>query len=168
MNSKLTHAILAVCTLLTASIAQSPPLTTSGFVKLDDVKGVDAASAAPALAVLGMSLLPYEVVLPFGNMLYVTPDVVTIWDPDLKLPKGFPADITVYAQKLSLSGAFTTAPMADTAIRLRGIHPNSDRQSSVVRMSACGGSSRGFAGGFAGRFRLPTQGGVIVGTPGDT
>ena len=168
MNSKLTHAILAVCTLLTASIAQSPPLNTSGLVKLDDVKGVDAASAAPALAVLGMSLLPYEVVLPFGNMLYVTPDVVTIWDPDLKLPKGFPADITVYAQKLSLSGAFTTAPMADTAIRLRGIHPNSDRQSSVVRMSACGGSSGGFAGGFAGRFRLPTQGGVIVGTPGDT
>ena len=77
-------------------------------------------------------------------------------------------DITVYAQKLSLSGAFTMAPMADTAIRLRGIHPNSDRQSSVVRMSACGGSSRGFAGGFAGRFRLPTQGGVIVGNPGDT
>jgi hypothetical protein len=164
MNSKLTHAILAACTLVTAAIAQPRPLSASGFVKLAGITGESVATSAPALAVLGMSLLPYAVALPFGNMLYVAPDVVTIWDSDLKLPLGLPLDVTIYMQKLSLSGAFSKAPMADTATILRVIRRDAHGQSSAVTTSACGGC----LGGLSGRFRLPTQGGIVVGSPGDT
>ena len=190
MNSKLTRAIMAVCTLLAAGIAQS----SSRYVKLGDIKGEVVASSAPAIAVLGMSLLPYPIALPFGSKLYVSPDVVTIWDSDLKLPLGLSSDVIFYAQKLSLSGASTKVPKADLPIKLRGFQRDGDRRLNGVRMSATkvpkadlpikrrgfqrDGDRRlnsvrmsaggGFVGGLSGRFRLPTQGGIVVGNPADT
>lgn len=141
MNSKLTTAILALFALSTSVSAQISPQGNRplGLMKLGDIMG--EAISGPALLVLGFSRLPYEIALPGGNRLSVSPDVVTIFDPDLQLPSGLPDDMIIYAQKLSL-------------------HDDGGSTSS----------SGGIDGGSAlpNTLRLPRLGGIAVGNPGDT
>ena len=143
MNSKLVTAILALLALSTSVSAQISPQGNrplgNWWVPLPGIPGGD--DAIPAFLVLGFSLLPYQIDLPGGNRLAVSPDVVTIFDPNLQLPADLPDGVIFYAQKLTL---------------------RDDGGSTSSSFGVDGGSA------LPNTLRLPRLGGIAVGTPGDT
>lgn len=114
MITKLTPALLTLSALTAAVAAQGLPAApaSQGYLKLGDIKG---EAFGPSLMVLGITVLPFgPLPIPGGNHLVVSPDVVTIWDPDLQLPADLPADFQFYAQRLTLGASQgSTQPSSD-------------------------------------------------------
>ena len=149
MITKLIPAALTLSALTAAVAAQGLPAApaSQGYLKLGDIKG---EAFGPSLMVLGITVLPFgPLPIPGGNHLVVSPDVVTIWDPDLQLPADLPADFRFYAQRLSLDAL------------QGGGQPSSDSEDAhndwIIIES------------FGRRSGRPTQGiGIRVGNPADT
>lgn len=146
MFTKFIPVALTACALSAAASGQSRPAdgAAQAALKIDDAR---SQLGGPSLMVLGLTVLAGgPVPVPGGGCLRISPDVVTIWSPDLAAPPNFPADLRFYVQRLTLDPA---------------------------RIDPCGAATTGQerGGGFGNTspgLSLTIRGGIVVRNPGDT